>query len=83
MGGHEFTLPQPGKNTLYTLVHPQGKLEPFLSIAGQTMETFIKFLNDEAKPQQSYNSKEHHLVLALAGVITSEGTEFVFTTSSI
>ncbi|KTG38389.1 hypothetical protein cypCar_00013927 [Cyprinus carpio] len=55
-----------------------GKLEPFLSIAGQTMETFIKFLNDEAKPQQSSNSKEHHLVLALAGVVTSEGTEFVF-----
>ncbi|RXN02854.1 serine threonine- kinase SIK2-like protein [Labeo rohita] len=49
----------------------QGKLEPFLSIAGQTLETFIKFLNDEAKPQQSYNSKEHHLVLALAGVVTN------------
>lgn len=64
-------------------MHPQGKLEPFLSIAGQTWETFIKFLNDEAKPQQSYNSKEHHLVLALAGVVTSEGTEFVFSTSSI
>ncbi|XP_050973115.1 heat shock factor 2-binding protein isoform X2 [Labeo rohita] len=48
-----------------------GKLEPFLSIAGQTLETFIKFLNDEAKPQQSYNSKEHHLVLALAGVVTN------------
>uniref|UniRef100_A0A9J7Z9B0 Heat shock transcription factor 2 binding protein n=1 Tax=Cyprinus carpio carpio TaxID=630221 RepID=A0A9J7Z9B0_CYPCA len=48
-----------------------GKLEPFLSIAGQTMETFIKFLNDEAKPQQSSNSKEHHLVLALAGVVTN------------
>ncbi|XP_016411196.1 heat shock factor 2-binding protein-like [Sinocyclocheilus rhinocerous] len=48
-----------------------GKLEPFLSIAGQTMEAFIKFLNDEAKPQQSSNSKEHHLVLALAGVVTN------------
>uniref|UniRef100_A0A672SAV1 Heat shock transcription factor 2 binding protein n=1 Tax=Sinocyclocheilus grahami TaxID=75366 RepID=A0A672SAV1_SINGR len=48
-----------------------GKLEPFLSIAGQTLETFIKFLNDEAKPQQSCNSKEHHLVLALAGVVTN------------
>ncbi len=83
MGGHEFALPQPCNKTLHTLVHPQGKLEPFLSIAGQTLETFIKFLNDEAKPQQSYNSKEHHLVLALAGVVTSEGTEFVFTTSSI
>ncbi|KTG40495.1 hypothetical protein cypCar_00020150 [Cyprinus carpio] len=53
----------------------QGKLEPFLSIAGQTLETFIKFLNDEAKPQQSYNSKEHHLVLALAGVITNPDPE--------
>ncbi|XP_059410107.1 heat shock factor 2-binding protein-like isoform X2 [Carassius carassius] len=48
-----------------------GKLEPFLSIAGRTMETSIKFLNEEAKPQQSYNSKEHHLVLALAGVVTN------------
>ncbi|XP_056332749.1 heat shock factor 2-binding protein [Danio aesculapii] len=48
-----------------------GKLEVFLSIAGQTLETFIKFLDDEAKPQQSYNSHEHNFVLALAGVITN------------
>lgn len=55
---------------------PQGKLEAFLSIAGQTLETFMKFLDDEAKPQQCYNSHEHNFVLALAGVVTSEGIEF-------
>ncbi|KAK2908893.1 hypothetical protein Q8A67_004730 [Cirrhinus molitorella] len=65
-----------------------GKLEPFLSIAGQTLETFIKFLNDEAKPQQSYNSKEHHLVLAVAGVVTniaavSCGRDFLSTSAHI
>lgn len=64
-------------------VCPQGKLEPFLSIAGQTLESFIKSLDEDAKPQQSYNSHEHHFVLALAGVVTSEGTEFVLNTSSI
>lgn len=64
-------------------VCPQGKLEPFLSIAGQTLESFIKSLDEDAKPQQSYNSHEHHFVLALAGVVTSEGTEFVLNTISI
>ncbi|XP_067261110.1 heat shock factor 2-binding protein [Chanodichthys erythropterus] len=48
-----------------------GKLEPFLSIAGQTLESFIKSLDEDAKPQQSYNSHEHHFVLALAGVVTN------------
>lgn len=60
---------------------PQSKLEPFLSIAGQTLESFIKSLDDDAKPQQCYNSHEHHFVLALAGVVTSEGTEIVLNTN--
>ncbi|MCI4393685.1 hypothetical protein PGIGA_G00160440 [Pangasianodon gigas] len=49
-----------------------GKLEPFLSVAGQTLESFVKSLDEEEKPQQqNYNSHEHQFVLALAGVITN------------
>ncbi|XP_051983226.1 heat shock factor 2-binding protein [Xyrauchen texanus] len=48
-----------------------GKLEPFLSIAGQALESFIKFLDDEAKPQHGYNLHEHQFVLALAGIVTN------------
>lgn len=51
----------------------KGKLEPFLSVAGQTLESFVKSLDEEQKPQlQNYNSHEHQFVLALAGVITSK-----------
>ncbi|XP_077088374.1 heat shock factor 2-binding protein isoform X2 [Siphateles boraxobius] len=65
-----------------------GKLEPFLSIAGQTLESFIKFLDDDANPQQSYNSHEHHFVLALAGVVTnvaavSSGRDFLSSSAHI
>ncbi|KAF4075119.1 hypothetical protein AMELA_G00231020 [Ameiurus melas] len=49
-----------------------GKLEPFLSVAGQTLESFVKSLDEEEKPQQqNYNSHEHQFVLALAGVIAN------------
>ncbi|KAI5090071.1 heat shock factor 2-binding protein [Silurus meridionalis] len=48
-----------------------GKLEPFLSVAGQTLESFVKSLDEEEKPQQNYNTSEHQFVLALAGVITN------------
>lgn len=52
----------------------KGKLEPFLSVAGQTLESFVKSLDEEEKPQQqNYNSHEHQFVLGLAGVITSKG----------
>ncbi|XP_051758584.1 heat shock factor 2-binding protein isoform X2 [Ctenopharyngodon idella] len=65
-----------------------GKLEPFLSIAGQTLESFIKSLDEDAKPQQSYNSHEHHFVLALAGVVTnvaavSCGRDFLSSSANI
>ncbi|TSK17860.1 Heat shock factor 2-binding protein [Bagarius yarrelli] len=53
-----------------------GKLEPFLSVAGQTLESFVKSLDEEEKPeQQNYNSNEHQFVLALAGVITNRDSE--------
>ncbi|KAI5618488.1 heat shock factor 2-binding protein, partial [Silurus asotus] len=48
-----------------------GKLEPFLSVAGQTLESFVKSLDEDEKPQQNYNTSEHQFVLALAGVITN------------
>ncbi|XP_026867568.1 heat shock factor 2-binding protein isoform X2 [Electrophorus electricus] len=50
----------------------EGKLEPFLTVAGQTLESFIKSLDEEETPQQqNYNSHEHQFVLALAGIITN------------
>ncbi|XP_031414302.1 heat shock factor 2-binding protein isoform X3 [Clupea harengus] len=49
-----------------------GKLEPFLSVAGQTLESFVKSLDQDSKlPQQDSNSHEHQFVLALAGVVTN------------
>ncbi|XP_062383766.1 heat shock factor 2-binding protein isoform X2 [Sardina pilchardus] len=51
-----------------------GKLEPFLSVAGQTLESFVKSLDQDSKlPQQDSNSHEHQFVLALAGVVTNLG----------
>ncbi|XP_076838745.1 heat shock factor 2-binding protein [Brachyhypopomus gauderio] len=49
-----------------------GKLEPFLTLAGQTLESFVKSLEEEETPQQqNYNSHEHQFVLALTGIITN------------
>ncbi|XP_041936220.1 heat shock factor 2-binding protein isoform X1 [Alosa sapidissima] len=51
-----------------------GKLEPFLSVAGQTLGSFVKSLDQDSKvPQQDSNSHEHQFVLALAGVVTNLG----------
>ena len=42
-------------------------------MAGQTLESFVKSLDQDSKlPQQDSNSHEHQFVLALAGVVTSE-----------
>uniref|UniRef100_W5KL87 Heat shock transcription factor 2 binding protein n=1 Tax=Astyanax mexicanus TaxID=7994 RepID=W5KL87_ASTMX len=66
-----------------------GKLEPFLSVAGQTLESFVKSLDEEEKPQQQhYNSHEHQFVLALAGVITNiaavtSGRDFISNSAHI
>jgi len=51
----------------------KGKLHCFLDIAAQTLESFVKSVDEEPKaeaPDQSSN--EQQFVLALAGVITSE-----------
>ncbi|XP_072513637.1 heat shock factor 2-binding protein [Salminus brasiliensis] len=66
-----------------------GKLEPFLSVAGQTLESFVKSLDEEEKPQQqNYSSHEHQFVLALAGVITNiaavtSGRDFISSSAHI
>ncbi|XP_058236793.1 heat shock factor 2-binding protein [Hemibagrus wyckioides] len=66
-----------------------GKLEPFLSVAGQTLESFVKSLDEDEKPQQqNYNSHEHQFVLALAGVITNVaavtcGRDFISTSAHV
>nr|XP_046238510.1 heat shock factor 2-binding protein isoform X2 [Scatophagus argus] len=49
-----------------------GKLEPFLAVAVQTLESFVRSLDEEVKTQaEDHNSKEHQFVLALAGTITN------------
>lgn len=63
----------------YMCFSVKGKLEPFLSVAGQTLESFVKSLDEEEKPQQqNYNCHEHQFVLALAGVITSKDYDSLF-----
>lgn len=57
----------------------QGKLQPFLAVAAQTLESFVRSLDEEVKTQtEDHNSQEHQFVLALAGTITSELTTFVW-----
>lgn len=51
----------------------QGKLQPFLAVATQTLESFVRSLDAEVKTQtEDRNSQEYQFVLALAGTITSE-----------
>lgn len=64
-------------------MNAKGKLEPFLSVAGQTLESFVKSLDGDEKPQeQNYNSHEHQFVLALAGVITSKDSFCIYNSNS-
>lgn len=52
---------------------------PFLTVATQTLESFIGSLDGEVKNQtEDHNSQEHQFVLALAGTITSELTVLVY-----
>ncbi|XP_074483131.1 heat shock factor 2-binding protein isoform X2 [Sebastes fasciatus] len=49
-----------------------GKLQSFLVVAAQTLESFVRSLDEEAKTQtEDHNSQEHQFVLALAGTITN------------
>ncbi|XP_029924983.1 heat shock factor 2-binding protein [Myripristis murdjan] len=55
-----------------TLWVAQGKLQSFLTVAGQTLESFVKSLDEEVNAQsEDYNTHEHQFVLGLAGVITN------------
>ncbi|XP_059183791.1 heat shock factor 2-binding protein isoform X2 [Centropristis striata] len=49
-----------------------GKLQSFLSVAAQTLESFVTSLDQETKTQtEDHNSHEHQFVLSLAGTITN------------
>ncbi|XP_003966421.2 heat shock factor 2-binding protein isoform X2 [Takifugu rubripes] len=49
-----------------------GMLQPFLAVASQTLESFVRSLDDEVKTQtEDHSSQEHQFVLALAGTITN------------
>lgn len=65
----------------FMLMVVQGKLQPFLAVAAQTLESFVRSLDEEVKTQtEDHNSQEHQFVLALAGTITSELTSFCMAT---
>ncbi|XP_030265760.1 heat shock factor 2-binding protein isoform X2 [Sparus aurata] len=49
-----------------------GKLQSFLSVAAQTLESFVRSLDEDVKTQtEDHTSQEHQFVLALAGTITN------------
>ncbi|XP_011492788.1 heat shock factor 2-binding protein [Oryzias latipes] len=49
-----------------------GKLLSFVSVSAQTLESFVKSLDEEVKDQSDdYNSHEHQFVLALVGTVTN------------
>ncbi|XP_039997955.1 heat shock factor 2-binding protein isoform X2 [Xiphias gladius] len=49
-----------------------GKLQSFLTVAAQTLESFVRSLDEDVKTQtEDHNSQEHQFVLALAGTITN------------
>ncbi|XP_044043862.1 heat shock factor 2-binding protein isoform X1 [Siniperca chuatsi] len=49
-----------------------GKLQSFLAVAAQTLESFVRSLDEEVKTQtEDHNSQDHQFVLALAGTITN------------
>ncbi|XP_077960557.1 heat shock factor 2-binding protein [Gasterosteus aculeatus] len=47
------------------------KLQSFLQVAAQTLESFVGSLDEDAKTQAEDHNKEHQFVLALAGTITN------------
>ncbi|XP_071320120.1 heat shock factor 2-binding protein isoform X2 [Trachinotus anak] len=49
-----------------------GKLQAFLAVAAQTLESFVRSLDAELKTQtEDQDSQEHRFVLAVAGTITN------------
>ncbi|XP_023146803.1 heat shock factor 2-binding protein [Amphiprion ocellaris] len=55
-----------------TLWLADGKLQAFLTVAAQTLESFVRSLDEDMKTQtEDHNSHEHQFVLALAGTITN------------
>ncbi|KAJ8410561.1 hypothetical protein AAFF_G00194650 [Aldrovandia affinis] len=65
------------------------KVEAFLAMAGQTLESFVKSLGEEVKmDQQDLCSHDNQFVLALAGVITNiaavtYGRDFLATSARV
>ncbi|KAJ0062381.1 hypothetical protein NL108_011012 [Boleophthalmus pectinirostris] len=61
------------KEDIITLwLSDHGKLQSFLLVAAQTLESFVRSLDEDVKVQtEDPNSKEHTFVLSLAGTITN------------
>ncbi|KAK2880227.1 hypothetical protein Q8A73_022925 [Channa argus] len=55
-----------------TLWLADGKLQSFLDVAAQSLESFVRSLDEEVKAQtEDLNSQEYEFVLALAGTVTN------------
>lgn len=55
------------------IVLVQEKLQPFLAVAAQALESFVASLDQDAKSQtEDHNSQEYQFILALAGTVTSK-----------
>ncbi|XP_072303857.1 heat shock factor 2-binding protein [Eucyclogobius newberryi] len=61
------------KEDIITLwLSDHGKLQSFLGVAAQTLESFVRSLDEDVKAQtEDPDSQEHSFVLALAGTITN------------
>ncbi|XP_047432719.1 heat shock factor 2-binding protein isoform X2 [Mugil cephalus] len=60
------------REDIVTLWLADGKLQPFLAVAAQTLESFARSLDEEIKvPTEDHDSHEHQFVLALTGTITN------------
>ncbi|XP_048862649.1 heat shock factor 2-binding protein isoform X1 [Brienomyrus brachyistius] len=46
-------------------------IEPFLALAGQTLESFVSSLNPVKMEKEDSSCQEHQFVLAVAGIITN------------
>lgn len=60
------------EDTIIVWLADQPKLQPFVVLAAQTLESFVHSLGEDVKVQtEDPNSQEHKFVLAVAGTITN------------
>uniref|UniRef100_A0A8C6WGW6 Heat shock transcription factor 2 binding protein n=1 Tax=Neogobius melanostomus TaxID=47308 RepID=A0A8C6WGW6_9GOBI len=77
------------EDTIMVWLADQWKLQSFVVVAAQTLESFVRSLDEDVKVQtEDPNSQEHKFVLALAGTITNiaavtNGRDFLATSAHV